>query len=1028
VKLGIINCWKCAGLMSRLARVAVWIAVLTPLAVVSQLPVQGQSASTGEIRGEVADPSGAVIPGAAIVVRDSAGKVVAKATSNATGEYSIPGLAPGRYSIWVTESGFAEYTAPQIIIEAGRTRTVNPTLQIEVQQQQVHVHAQSTQISTSASNNASALVISGNELNSLSDDPDELQNELQALAGPSAGPNGGEIYIDGFTGGELPPKSAIQRIVVNRNPFSAQYDRLGYGRIEIYTKPGTGHLHGEIMPVGSYSAFNSKNSLLFNNKPEPSYYTYFMHGNISGPIAKSFTYFLGGFGRQTENENVLVATDPASVAYDPQTGKVTSNTLNEAYGYTSTRFDVSPRFDFQIGKNNTFTVRYDFFRSVADNSLGSNGYELPTQATNNNGHDNTIQVSDSMVLSKTLVDEIRFQYRRYNNREAAIGSLPSYSISQVFDAGSNGSQSNQDRENDYELQNYFSQVAGAHSLSYGGWARVHDDWNSSTSGSNGSYIFGNINNFATCYSSTPTTSPAPSTCKPSQYSYTNVVNPVARAAVFDGALFYQDDWTVNPRLTFSYGVRWETQNYISDKDDWAPRLMVAYALGRGHSNKPARTVVRAGYGWFYDRFTVPNGFGSQTPYVIQTIHENGTNAQQFIQTSDPNNPSSTPIPFYQYVVNKITTQGTGFQAPTKYTIAPHFHAALDMEAAGGVDQQLAKDMTGNVTYIFSQGIHQFFTDNMSAALSGNFPLADAQQNIYPTAPVASPTSNNLQYQSGGFYKENQVMVTVRATYPRFSFATNYTYTNAKGDTSGVGSVPSVSNYPGLDYGRTSFDIANRFMLFGNFMLPWKVSVSPMFVTYSGTPYNVIVGGSTDLTGNNQFNGRPTYAASCSENGAVTTAEFGCLDTLPYLNTGKNEKIIPYGAGTGPSNVTINMRLAKVIGIGPKIKGEAFGGGGFHHGGGGLRGGLSGSQGGPGRLDQGVSRRYSLTLGAWVSNVFNHENLGTPNGAINAQPSSTSPGGWVPNRYFGQSQTLAGGFFGHQTAGNRNIYLTAMFSF
>ena len=74
------------------------------------------------------------------------------------------------------------------------------------------------------------------DLEALSDDPDELSNELSALAGPSAGPNGGQIYIDGFTGGQLPPKSAIREIRINQNPFSAEFDKIGYGRIEILTK------------------------------------------------------------------------------------------------------------------------------------------------------------------------------------------------------------------------------------------------------------------------------------------------------------------------------------------------------------------------------------------------------------------------------------------------------------------------------------------------------------------------------------------------------------------------------------------------------------------------------------------------------------------------------------------------------------------------------------------------------------------------------------------------------------------------
>lgn len=997
------------------------MASLAALFLATPMPSFAQQA-TGVIGGQVADPSGAVIPGAQIVIRNGGGKLVAKTTSSPTGAYSIPGIPPGRYSIWVTAPGFAEYSAPEVIVLPGRTRTVNPTLQIQIQQQQVQVHAQAAHISTNPANNASALIITGNALNSLSDDPDELQNELEALAGPSAGPNGGEIYVDGFTGGELPPKSAIQRIVVNRNPFSAQYDRLGYGRIEIYTKPGTGHLHGDISSAGTDSAFDSENSLL-RNQPKPSFYTWFMHGNLSGPIAKSFTYFVAGFGMRQLNQNVLLASDPSTVtpvANNP--GQWTATSLNGAYGYPVSRFDASPRVDFQIGKNNTFTVRWDFFREVANNSLGATGYDLPSQATNNNHHDNTLQVSDSMVLSKNLVDEIRFQYRRYSGTTTSVSPLPSFSVPQAFNDGGNNTQSALDRENNYELQSYFSQAAGAHSLTYGGWARVHDDWNSTTSGSNGSYIFTSLDNFGNCYSATPTNSPAPAPCSPFQYTYTNVINPVARATTFDAALFYQDDWTVNPRFTFSYGVRWETQNYISDKDDWAPRIMLSYALGRAHGNKPAKTVIRAGYGWFYDRFTVGHGFGAQTPYVIQTVHDNGFNEQPFIQDAG----NGVTIPFYQYKSHPIDAKTPGVLAPTHYTIAPHFHAAIDMEAAAGVDQQISRRMTGNVTYIFSQGIHQFFTDNLSAALSGNFPLADAQQNIYPTTQPAEPTSNNLQYQSGGFYKENQVMVTVRAMYPIATFSANYTYSNAKGDTSGLGSVPSVSSDPGLDYGRTSFDIANRFMLFGNFMLPWKISVSPMFVASSGAPYNITIG--SDYTGNNQFNARPTYAASCSEPGVVDTPQFGCLDTQPFLNPGKNEKIMPYGMGTGPANVAVNMRFAKVIGIGPKIKGESFGGGGYHHGPRGLHGGgLSGNRGGPGRLDQGVARKYSLTLAAWASNVLNHENLGTPNGSLNAH-FDPATGATSYNSYFGKSQTLAGGFFGHATGGNRNIFLMASFSF
>ena len=107
--------------------------------------------------------------------------------------------------------------------------------------------------------NAGAIVIQGKDLEALSDDPDELQSDLQALAGPSAGPNGGQIYIDGFTAGQLPPKASIREIRINQNPFSSEYDKLGYGRIEILTKPGTDQWHGSLFLTGTSSAFNSRN-------------------------------------------------------------------------------------------------------------------------------------------------------------------------------------------------------------------------------------------------------------------------------------------------------------------------------------------------------------------------------------------------------------------------------------------------------------------------------------------------------------------------------------------------------------------------------------------------------------------------------------------------------------------------------------------------------------------------------------------------------------------------------------------------
>lgn len=87
-------------------------------------------------------------------------------------------------------------------------------------------------------------MLKGKDLEALSDNRDDITADLLALAGPSAGPDGAQIYIDGFTGGRMPPKASIREIRINQNPFSAQFDRLGQGRIEVFTKPGTEDYHG----------------------------------------------------------------------------------------------------------------------------------------------------------------------------------------------------------------------------------------------------------------------------------------------------------------------------------------------------------------------------------------------------------------------------------------------------------------------------------------------------------------------------------------------------------------------------------------------------------------------------------------------------------------------------------------------------------------------------------------------------------------------------------------------------------------
>ena len=911
-------------------------------------PLRAHAQQAGSLHGFVLDPSGAAIPGASITLTNSGKATSAKSGSD--GEYIVHNLAAGTYAISVQATGFTLSPDATVSITAGQSRQFNITLAIAVEQQNVQVNTQTNGVSLNPDENSGALVIKGSDLDALSDDPDQLQNELQALAGPAAGPNGGEIYIDGFSGGQLPPKSSIREIRVNQNPFSAEFDHIGYGRIEILTKPGSDKFGGHVTSLATDSSLNTNNALVPNTPP---YYLYFLQGDVNGPLTKHSSYFISVFNLNRQTQAIIDATDPNN----------TANKIESAYLTPSSVFSFTPRVDIQLGANNTLSIR-DAFTRNASSGNGVGGLSLQTQASNSTNYENALQISDTIVVNSHLINEIHFQWRRVRNDQYAVNTTPTVTVQGAFVTGGANSGTLTDHQDIFELQNYSTATTGKHTIRFGTRLRAYRDANQSTAGQNGSSTYQSIADYVAN--------------NPSEVQATSIQNPLARALLFDASLFYQDDWRKTPGLTVSYGLRYEGQNRIHDHADFAPRVAIAWAPGF-NSKTPPKTVLRVGYGWFYDRFTVPNSFSSATgtPYVIQTIHQNGINEQASI--TQYNNGVASPT------------------TPSISTIDPHFHAALSMQGGFGVDHALGKHTTSNVTYLYTHGVHQYLTDVVTA------PAFDLS-NYTITGPT--PSVYNNQYQSGGVFNENQIIATISTRFKKFSVTSNYTYSNAKSDTAGVTSVPSISQNPGLDYGRATFGITNRIFVLGTYSAPHGIIFAPLLAAQSGTPYNITIG--NDLTGNNQFNARPTYG-TCGATGVITTA-FGCLDADP---TGKNEQLVPYNLGTGPANVVFHIRVSKAIGIGPRIKTET--GGPQMQGGGGVQGrGLSGSQQQV-KLDATVPRRYNLTFIIGALNLFNIANRGTPNGVLN------SP-------LFGQTQTLATGPFGMPAPGNRDIFMQTLFSF
>jgi hypothetical protein len=989
--------------MRRISSIVILVLILLFVPLCATTVAQAPSAS---LSGKVTDQTGAVIPQATVTVTGGDGKQTS-ATTNQAGAFAIHGLPPGTYTVAATAQGFAPFKKDELTLAAGQTQALDLALQIKTQDEKVEVQGEpGAQLDVSSSSGAGSVVLKGKDLEALSDDPDELQSELQALAGPSAGPNGGQIYIDGFTGGQLPPKSAIREIRVNQNPFSAQYDKLGYGRIEIFTKPGSDKFHGQFMFNDNNAIFNSKNPYV---PTKPDYNSEIFDGNFGGPLGKKASFFLDAQRRNIGEFSAINATTLDS-SFNPVQ-------LQESIPNPRTRTNFSPRLDYQINPNNTLTARYQITHETNQNG-GLGQFSLPSQAYNLNETEQTLQVSDSQILNSKMVNETRFQFQRENTLQLPFSTGIAIQVQGAFTGGGSAQGDARNLQNTYELQNYTSIAHGKHFIKFGGRFRALNTSSSSDPNFNGTFVFspvlsgGQPGDALTVYQGAAqgNCSQSGSASCPTQFSITSGT-PLVQVNWFDAGLYAEDEWRVRPNLSFTYGLRFESQNDIHDHADFAPRLGIAWGIGSDGKSAP-KTVLRGGLGIFYDRF----GYN----LVQQADRLNGV-TQQSIVVQNPNffTTNSAALPSFSQL------QSLSSASPTIYQIDPNVRAPYTMQGAASIERQVTKAATLSLTYLNSRGEHALYIRNVNAPLNGVYPLQSqyGHENVY-------------QYDSEGVFRQNQLIANVRVSAgKKVSLFGFYTLGYANGNVSAGGggggfgsgitsSASFLSNQydPMADYGRAAFDVRHRAFIGGSVEVPYGFRLSPFIIFNSGQPYNITTG--TDVNGDSIFNDRPALVstATCGSvtvNGTVYCTPLGSFSSA--LPTGE-QTLLPVNYGTGPGNATFNLRLGKTFGFGRETKGAGGSGGpgaggprgGFPGGGLGGRGLSGGGGGNPFGGGAPTNRRYNLAFSISARNIFNTVSPGLPVGNL------SSP-------FFGQSIALAGGPFSSASA-NRRLDLQVMFSF
>ena len=941
----------------------------------------GQS-SAGTLRGEVQDVLGGLVVGVTVTATDAAG-VARTATTDGQGKYAFAGLPPGRYTVRVQQPGFEVYEHTAEVV-AGVNEPLNISLNVALEAEEVTVTAESP-ISTEPEADAGALVIRGAALDALPDDEEDLADALQALAGPSAGPEGeGEIYTDGFSGGRLPPKESIREIRINRNPFSAEYERLGYGRIEIFTKPGTNKFRGSASFNFGDESLNARNPFARVRAP---YQLRRYGGNLSGPIIQGKTSFFFDFQRSETDENDVINAVVLDAALNPIA-------FNQTIQTPVRRTTFSPRLDWQLNANNTLVLRYTYERSKRENQ-GIGDFNLPERAYNSSGTQHTIQLTETAVINQKIINETRFQFERDGSiRQGGINAT-TIRVQDAFTGG--GAQvglasSDEDR---FELQNFTSWSQGNHALKAGARLRHVKLRDVSQQNFTGTFTFTSLEQYRQTLLHTPGFAPT-------QFSISGG-NPEVSISRSDFSPFVQDDWRLRPNLTISAGLRYDWQSNIKSRFNFAPRLAFAWSPEGGARQQ--KTVLRGGFGVFYN--------GLNENLLLQSERFNGINQQQFLVTST--SPGAAAI-LGGFPATPTLAQLTAFAVPqTIRRLAPDLLTPYTLQTALSVERQLPNRSTLSINFINARTLHVLRSRNVNAPVPG-------------TGLRPFPALGNIfQYESSGSFNQQQLIVNLNNRLSqRFTLSANYVLNRARSDTDGAGTFPANQYDLSGEYGRSAQDIRHRFSVFGNISgLPWGIRLSPILIANSGRPFNITVG--RDLNLDTLFTDRPAFTTDTTDAGYRATP-YGTFDVTPSAG----QQIIPRNYATGPSFFVVNLRASKSIGFGAiaETSGTAVaggasggrGGGGGQRGGGGRRGGGGGGGrgGGGGDGDSDGRYRYNLNFSVSVQNLLNNVNEGVPVGNL----SST---------LFGQSIGSAGGFGrggggGGGSAANRRIDLQLRFTF
>ena len=835
-------------------------------------------AQTETLRGRVLHSTGALIPGASVAAFTDE-EVVSETLTDDGGEFELS-LPPGEYRLHITAPDFEPYTEA-IAVQAGMP-VLSVTLELAPIRQILDVEEDPYTISLEPDQNLTAITLDEEDLESLPEDEEELAELLREMAGPGANATGGtDFIVDGFSGGQLPPTDQIREIRINRNPFSAEFSRPGRGRIEVFTRAGTDQFRGNLSFNFRDEALNARNAFAGT---KPPYQQRSLRATLSGPILRERMSFSLSARRSTVEDSDTVQAITADGPFS--TAIVRPNRRNELTG----------RSNYELSRNHTLGLMARYSTRDRENQ-GVGGFTLPERASQSDSNNFTFQISETSTLSNAMVHETRFRFRRNRSNSQPLGEGVAINVLDAFRSGGATDRSRQTDRN-YQFGNALMATLGSLSLKTGLQADYQQYQSLSENNFLGTFVFSSLEAFQ---ENRPTTFTV------------NSGDPRLDTNQFEFGAFLQSDWRMRPNLTLSFGLRYEAQTNIGDKNNFDPRLGIAYALGQ-------TTVLRGGVGLFHQRL----GTGT----VASLLRLDGTRQLQTVIR----NPSY-PDPF-------LTGDGVEAIPPTSLRErAADLALPYTVNSSLSVEQRLPKGLFVAASYDFVRGIRLYRSRNINAPLPGETERPDPSRgNVNLLESTAASNYHSLGLRLNGRIGGTSVFV-------------RYTYSRNFGDTGGTFSLPAKNHDLRAEWGRSSQDRRHSVFTGFNLQLPWNLTANTRLRMNSGRPFNITTG--FDDNHDTVTNDRPAGVSRNSGEGpGLFNVDLTLAKTIS-LSSSRNGR----QAGNFP-------RAAPTPG--------GIGRGGGPGGGGGGRGGGGGGFGGRGGRSRGGGPE--MRIFANLRNALNHTNF------------------------------------------------------